>query len=104
MEELNDSAIGFNGRYYEEDMRNVRDLMLQRMLQAEEEKRARKAGPAAVPAKEASAQELRDEIARLKAQLEQANNRAAKAEEGLKKERDAAPTQEKGAISRFFGM
>ena len=42
----------------------MRDLMLQRMLQAEEEKRARKAGPAAVPAKEASAQELRDEIAR----------------------------------------
>ena len=107
MEELNDSAIGFNARYYEEDMRDVRDLMLQRMLQAEEEKRARavrKAGPATAPAKEASAQELRDEIARLKAQLEQANNRAAKAEEGLKKERDAVPTHEKGAISKFFGI
>lgn len=89
-------------------MRDVRELMLQRMLQAEEEKRAqravRKAGAAAAPAKEASAQELKDEIARLKAQLEQANNRAAKAEETLRKEREAAPAQEKGAISKFFGI
>ena len=109
--ELNDSAIGFNSRYYEEDMKDARDLVLQRMVQAEEQRLKevaiiKKKRAAEVPAKEASMQDLKDEIALLKAQLEQANNRAVKAEvaaNSLRKDKEAVP-QEKGSISKFFGI
>lgn len=102
--ELNDSAIGFNGRYYEQDMKDTRDLVLQRMVQAEEQRQrnlaVKKAG-AVVSAKEKTTEELHDEIAMLKAQLEQANGRAARAEEACKV---ALLGSQQGSFSKLFGM
>jgi len=86
--ELNDSAIGLNSRYEEEDLVHIRDLVLLRMTQAfplpsdaaEEESNE---------TTDSTIGELKEEIAKLHIQLDQANSEKAALQAKLEKAKPA---------------
>ncbi len=100
--ELNDSAIGFNSRYYIQDMHDTRDLVLLRMTQALQSKadRAKNAKePATAPKKEKTVGELEDELLRAKMALNTEINRNSELEKKLQALQD---NKNPGIMSRLF--